>query len=174
MNGDDAGRAELRASLGEFDGRATTILTEAAAKFSSNTTYFDDLIELVGDDDTLIGDGATWLLKRHLEQGQALSAERVAKLVGSIEATASWPAILHCCQSIRFLKITNDQAARLARWIAPNLDHKRPFIRAWSLDGICTIAKQHKSIRTEAERALKKATEDPAASVRARARNIVI
>ncbi len=174
MTNDAAAREGLRASLSEYDGRATTILTEAAARFSSAQTYLDDLVSLLADLEPLVAEGATWLVKHHLENGETLSAGQTKVFVGGTANLTTWGAILQVCQTVRFLAVTPDDANRLAQWLSGHLDHKRPFIRAWSLDALCALARSHDLLRADAERALAKAKNDPAASVRARVRHITL
>lgn len=169
-----AAREGLRASLADYDGRATTILTEAAARFSTGPAYLDDLVSLLGDPEPLVAEAATWLVKYHLEEGAALSPAQTKAVVDGTGQLSTWGSVLQLCQSVRFLAVAPDDAVRLANWISGHLDHKRPFIRAWSLDALCSLARSHHRLRAEAERALTKAKDDPAASVRARVRNITL
>ena len=79
---------------------------------------------------------------------------------------------MHICQSARFLPVDADQALVLAEWLRPLLTAPKPFVRAWSLDAflhVCALLPSHAG---EGRMALEAALNDPAASVRARARNL--
>ncbi|MDJ0952003.1 MAG: hypothetical protein QNJ94_24085 [Alphaproteobacteria bacterium] len=164
--------AGLRERLADYDGRATTLLTEAAAAFGGRPGYLDDLIALAGDAEQFVSDGSTWLIKHHLEKGRALSAAQTSALLAQAGRITGWTAMLHLCQSVRHLIIAEADADALVRWLRPLLAHDRPFLRAWSLDALCSVGEQWPRIATEARDALARASEDRAASVRARARNL--
>lgn len=174
MTNSPTARDKLRASLGEYDGRATTILTEAAAQYASGETYLDELVSLVADPEPLVAEAATWLVKHHLEGDIALTSDQTKVLLSAVGQLTTWGAILHICQLVRFLAVTPGDAIVLSEWLANQLGHKRPFIRAWSVDALCSLARDHDQLRPNAEQALAKAKDDPAASVRARLRNITL
>jgi len=162
----------LRGALAEFDGRAVTLLSEAAVQFESDKHYLKHLVILAQDPEDNISSGATWLIKTHLEAGGDLCASETSRLLERLDAIRDWQAQLHICQSIQFLTPDNDAAEQTRLWLAPLLAHKRPFLRAWALDAICHLASLFPVHQGEATRALEIALCDPAASVRARARNL--
>lgn len=163
---------KLRQLLLNFDGRALTILGEIEAAFGARCDYVDQLLSLAADNVDTVSSGATWLLKSRLEQQGELSAGQTETLILGINAVRDWSAQLHLCQSIRFLTVTEPLAEPLVSWLEPLLAHPRPFLRAWSLDALCHVAKHNARFMTKAQHALETARADPAASVKARARNI--
>lgn len=162
----------LRDDIAAFDGRATTILGEAEARFRARPDYAASLVALAGDAEPAVSSGATWLLKAHLEAGGALAPAETDALTASLRAIAAWDAQLHVCQSVRYLTLSARDAGRLARWLESLLAHERPFLRAWSLDALWRLASRHQRHRRRAEQAFEAAGEDPAASVKARARKL--
>ena len=62
----------LRDALTAFDGKATTILGEAEARFARQPGYLQALIDLAGDGDARVSSGATWLIKARLDAGGRL------------------------------------------------------------------------------------------------------
>lgn len=162
----------LRIALSDFDGKATTLLGEAEAKFGSEPGYVSALIALSADHEGKLSAGATWLIKSALEQKRALSQGEVCALLDTLPDVTDWAAQLHLCQSVQFLSIPESHAASLAKWLDPLLSHERPFLRAWSLDALFRLAETHVQFGPEFDAALDQASDDPAASVRARARNL--
>ncbi|MDJ0979791.1 MAG: hypothetical protein QNI87_14800 [Erythrobacter sp.] len=170
----------LRTMLGAFDGRAMSLLGEAEAAFGGEPGYVDTLVALVPGSQTceagpFVGSGATWLLKSFLEKGGALSAEQTGALISALPQKADgahWSTALHLCQSIRYLDLTVTQGSSIRGWLKPLLTHNRPFVRAWSLDALAHLAKRHEEHRADFAESLRIAGEDPAASVRARARKL--
>jgi len=165
--------ATLRERLAAFDGRATTLLGEAEAALQAEPDYIDALIALVPDGQAFVGSGASWLTKSWLERGGALSAAQTAALITTLpHQQAHWSTHLHLAQSIRFLDLTAAQAAACHTWLTPLVSHTRPFVRAWALDALAHIARHHADHRAAFEAALRAVQQDPAASVRARARRL--
>lgn len=167
-----AAPADLRLSLSAYDGKSVTILSEIAARHRGDDRFVDDLIALAGDAEELIADASTRLIKMQIDEGETLSPAQTSALVRIMPKIQSWQASLHCCQIVGRLKLSPQQAKTLAPWLKTLLAHERPFLRAWSLDGLCALAGFSKDLHKSAETALAKAANDPAASVRARARNI--
>ncbi len=163
---------QLRAELVRFDGKAVSLLSETAARHKANKSFFNDLLTLCADKSPAVADGATWILKAHIDDGGVLTRKETARLVSAAPKTSSWPAQLHICQVIGKLELTASQAQALAKWLKPLLKHERPFLRAWSVDALCAVAVADKALKAIADRALKAAQNDSAASVRARAGNI--
>jgi len=162
----------LRARLSEYDGKATTFLGEAEAQYGDVEGYLDALIELLGDKDGHLANGASWLIKSALEQEKLLTAEQVRALTAQLVSIEDWAAQLHICQSVRHVRVPEESAAKLAQWLDKLLDNKRPFLRAWSLDALSALAIQHSEYAGLFNSALQVAHGDDAASVRARARQL--
>ena len=89
-----------------------------------------------------------------------------------LKTVTAWEAQLHLCQIARHLTVSAKDAGRFATWLEGLLAHKRPFLRAWSLDALCRMALQHERYRTRALQALDAASRDSAASVAARVRRL--
>lgn len=164
---------DLRQRLVDYDGRAVTLLGEAEAALGADPDYLDVLIALVSKTQGHVASGATWLLKSALEKGQSLSGRQVAALCEGLSDQAAWDVQLHICQCIQYLTISGDCAARLVAWLEPLLHHDRPFLRAWSVDALYRISRQHPAYSDRFEQALAVAKQDTAASVRARARKLL-
>ena len=158
--------------LAEFDGRSLSVLGEIEAQFGVHDGYLDDLIALAGDRNGAVSGGSTWLLKAYLERGGESSQSQTAEFAKQLSGITEWSAQLHVCQSVQYLRLDLGAAEILAVWLAPLLTHGRPFVRAWSLDALWRTARQHSAFSRQADAALAAAMLDPAASVRARARNL--
>ena len=154
----------------EFDGRDTEPLERCHDEMSARPDYFDALCAAVGVQQV----AATWLLKRLFEKGYSPDKTETGKHLDRLNVITNWEAQLHVCQSVRYLDLPSSQTEQLADWLAPLLRHKRPFLRAWSLDALVHMSKADKTYRSAAEIALANAEQDEAASVRARARNLAL
>lgn len=164
--------SKLFDALCAYDGKAVTLLSEAQAKYGKDPSFLSEIIKFASSKKTNVSDGATWLIKSNLESGARLSAKYTRNLFKGIAQITSWQAQLHICQIFDYLDIPEDQAPILVDWLTPLLQHKRPFLRAWSMNALQHVAAQHKIFRERADAALTDAENDKAASVRARARNV--
>lgn len=162
----------IREQLHSYDGRSVTMLSELAARHKDAPSFLDSVITLSAAAEDNISDGATWIIKLHVDDGGALSPKQTGALVKNCARITSWSAQLHVCQIIDRLKLSPSQAAALAPWLKPLLSYDRPFLRAWALNALCAVASAHDRFRKQAIDALAEAENDKAASVRARARNI--
>lgn len=158
--------------LRKYDGKAVTILGELEAEYADYPDYLDGLIVLMADRETVVSDGATWLIKSALEKGGRLSPDQAAQFVGHFCALEGWAGKLHVCQTMQYIEIPCDRADTAAQWVTGLLEHDRPFVRAWAIDALCRIAVQHASFRDVASDAVQNGGRDNAASVRARCRKL--
>lgn len=165
-------RGPIREAIDTGQPVAASTLERVSAQFSHRDDYADTLIMLAADATDTVSAAATWLIKHHLEQGRTLSPAQTGKLIENLLAITAWGAQLHVCQSIRFLDIPPNYATTLIAWLRPLRSHQRPFLRAWALDATYEVARQRENAMPEARAAVEAALADPAASVKARARNI--
>ncbi|MBV0913768.1 hypothetical protein [Anianabacter salinae] len=158
--------AQVRASLGAYDGRSPSALAELAVRFHNEPGFLDCIVDLAASEEERVSEGATWILKSALEAGGSLDAARTERLIASLDKVTAWQARLHVCQIVRRLEVPGVDEDRLRAWLLDRLGAERPFLRAWALDALCSLA------GTADDSLLEKMAEDPAASVRARVRNL--
>lgn len=166
---------DTKDALSHYDGKNMTVLSELAVVKSHGDgleIFLDELSLLAGDSNPSIADGATWILYQHMKKGNSISEKQKTNIVNNALKTTSWAAKLHLCQSMRFLLFSNSEVRKLMTFLEPLLCHRRPFLRAWSLDALCHLANQHANLLPMAKEALSNASQDSAGSVRTRARNI--
>ena len=160
----------LRDALGNFDGKAVSMLSEIRARHGGRKDFVSALVSLAADDDAPVSDGATWLIKNLLEDDVRLTASQTEALIDGLDAVTTWQAQLHICQSVQYLEVPSTLAGAFTDWLDPLLRSDRPFLRAWSMDALQQLASHNPTFSGRAAAALDAAREDPAASVRARAR----
>lgn len=162
----------IAAALADFDGKATTIPSEAARRYENHAVYLEALLHLSATGDEPRCGGATWMLKDWLEKGGEVPANLHAQISRLGPELTGWASQLHFCQSIRHIPFDHTQALQLADWLNGLTDAERPFLRAWSIDALVSLAPAGEKVRAMAAKRLVTAVDDPAASVRARARNL--
>lgn len=156
----------------EFDGKTTGSLESACQSAGKSFADFDRLLELAASDDTRLQIAATWAICKLLELGAAMSAGELERFTETAAAQSAWEAQLHISQSIQFLESANLNTGVLAKTLHPWCAAKRPFLRAWAIDAICGLAQHDPELKETARELLTKGESDPAASVRARVRNL--
>lgn len=160
----------LRDALGNFDGKAVSMLSEIRAELGGRKTFVSELVALAADGEATVSDGATWLIKNLLDDGAQLTPSQTEELIDNLDAITTWQAQLHICQSVQNLDVPAQQTGAFADWLTPLLQSERPFLRAWSMDALQNLALQNPELVRHASAALEAARQDSAASVRARAR----
>ena len=114
------------------------------------------------------------MLKDHLAKGHILTRAQTSALVVASKNSkdTGWATCLHLCQCAQYIRFSELDADIFIKFVEPLLAHTRPFVRAWALNAICELARQHMTFLAIANGALQCAETDAAASVQARARNI--
>lgn len=164
--------SDLLQALRAFDGKETSGLSEIRGRLGGSSGFLGDLSAHVGAPEASVSDGATWLIKDCAENGLVPGPLETAAIMERLDAVASWQAALHLCQTAEHFKFSPAEARQFADWASRFLDHKRPFLRAWSMSALQQVAKQAPELAPRAEAALAVAEHDPSASVRARARKV--
>ncbi|MEJ6404244.1 HEAT repeat domain-containing protein [Yoonia sp. 2307UL14-13] len=136
-----------------WDGKTTAELKDVAASLT-----VDDHPTLLSACDAggKTGRAATWVLKSAYESGASIAFPEDV-----LRGNPHWEVALHLLQSVKYA------GARVApESVRPFLDHKKPMVRAWALDAYVLLD------GPDAAKYLRQASNDLAASVRARARNL--
>lgn len=137
-----------------WDGKATGPLRDVAKRLTADD--YAALLQACRSDDELIARAASWVLKAAYEAGSDILFP-----ADVLSGDPHWEVALHLLQSVQHAAV--DFPPEI---IAPYLTHKKPMIRAWALDAYVRLG------ATDADDVLRNAHDDPAASVRARARNL--
>lgn len=165
------GSSDLEKRLLEFDGVSLSPLSEARVELRGTPDFLAELIRFCTDPCATVARGASWMLKEELDAGAALPAPLTQDLVVALPQVSEWSAQLHLCQSMDHLSLDDTQSQDALSWAKGLINPKRPFLRAWSLHARVTLLRQLRDMATaEVERA--EGEKDPAASVRARARQL--
>jgi hypothetical protein len=162
--------AQLDADFAQFDGRALSILSEIHVRYKDMPGYWDDIAARFSAPDDTTQSGATWIWLDHLKTGHPSHVIPAQTIALHLPHISYWSAILHILQGLDKIDLPDDSHSAFHTFIQPNLSHKRPFIRAWALHALCVLAQQNASYTTAAQTALAQARNDPAASVKARAK----
>ncbi len=163
---------ELRLALAEYDGRHTESLEAIRDAGPPTAGTLRAAIDLGADPDQRLAAAATWLLRAWAEAEVRLAPSQVARLARTLPSISGAWARLHVCQTVRSIRVPVAEAEAFADFLEACRVERQPFLRAWAVDGLHRLALQHPRFEPRARVALEEASEDPAASVRARVRRI--
>lgn len=165
----------IAAALADYDGKQVSILESIRDQFDPGPEVLTETIELTDDEDDDVATGATWLLRAYLEGGAELSPELHERLAARLTTVRAPWARLHLCQTMRSLDLPGTSAAAAwAAFLTGAVTSKRPFERAWAVDGLVHLGGHFEAYRDTARDALESALTDPSPSVRARARRLAV
>ena len=159
-------------SLRKFDGKRTSELERLSVLMSRSDDSVAQLLAVAEHDETTVQVGATWILKRWLEEGVPQVEKSAANLVQLLKYSTYWEVRLHLLQMLSSLRIPARSLAGLKKLLSSLLRDDNKFVRAWALSVLAEIADQSEALRHDAISTIHEAENDDSASVRARVRQI--
>ena len=128
------------------------------------------LLDLAASDEPALQVGATWVIKRLAELGDAPTGGQAARTIDLLDRAQAPDAVLHLLQTLPRMEIPADRQARLHRTLNRLIGSRRAFIRAWAYNGLGVLAKGNPDLRKEVEALFDATAERETAAVRARIR----
>jgi len=162
----------LEGDIRAWDAKSLWHITEVFKQHSKSAGFTKTLIELTKQKD--LQKGTTWLLKKYLETGQVLNPQEEEQLFKLSLSLEHWESQLHALQCLSYMTIHAKQKQQLESFLRKSLKSQNKFVRAWAYSGFYELASQHNDYQKEATKLLKYASENEAASIKARVRNIRI
>ncbi len=161
----------LEQEIACWDGKSVNGLEAIYSRYRDSDCFIKDVIELLQNETEQ--QGASWLLKRHLENGNKIEADEIAVIYRHLIELAHWEAKLHILQCIQFMKIAETETKQVELFLRGCLAETNKFIRAWAYNGFYEISVQYPEYKKETEQFFEMAMRDEALSVKARIRNIM-
>lgn len=145
---------DMIASFHAWDGKRVADLRDVAQALQVSDV--PQLLTACHSKDAKIARAASWVLKAAYD-----ARAEIPFPADLLSADPHWEVALHLLQSIQHCAVDLPPET-----VLPYLDHDKPMLRAWALDAYVRLG------GADAAAMLAKASKDPAASVRARARNL--
>ena len=161
----------LELEIGSWDGKSSSDIDAIYTRHCEEDSFVSKMIELSHKVD--LQKGSTWLLKRHLEEGQKLEANKCAVLFKLLPKLKHWESMLHILQCLPYIKIGRAEVKNVEAFIRKCLTDDNKFVRAWAYNGFYEISIQYPEYREETKQFFEMAMRDEAPSVKARIRNIM-
>lgn len=161
----------LKTDIKAWDGKSAIVMGRVYDRHVERPSFLAEVVSVISDES--LQDGATWLLKHHLERESPLDAAQAKEVFQTLPKISNWGAKLHILQSLRWMPIPTRYKKKLEAFLRACLQAENKFVRAWAYSGFYELAKQHPEYRLEAQRLCEQAVNSEAASVKARIRNIL-
>ena len=155
----------LREDIAGWDGKSAEAIGRIYTRHRTDLAFVRNILDYskVGSLEV----GATWLLKRYVEEGGEPDAGAVYGLVPGL---GHWEAKLHVLQCMPRLQVPASQRKTVERFLRDCMADEAKFVRAWAYSGFHAHAAQYPAYRDEARRLLEAALQSEPASVKARIR----
>jgi len=164
-------RAALSEEIVSWDGKSAAALQSTYERHCTEEDFVATVLSHIAD--VQLQRAATWLLKKHLETGNALTAAGCRAIFEALPVQEHWESKLHILQCVPFLDIPEDESAGLERFLEVCLGSDNKFVRAWAYNGFNELSLRFPRYRERVDDMLARAGKSEAASVRARIRNIL-
>ncbi len=165
----------LRQTCAAFDGKDTLPLEALALEHEGDAGYLDSVFAVAeAPTSEMESVAATWLLLRRFRKDAAGASAHAARLVGLLPNAVHPDARLHVIQCLDRAVGGLDAAGRkrLAKALRADLEHERPFVRAWALSVLARLACDTPAIRGWVGEAVEDAEANGKASLKARVRQL--
>ncbi|GAA3932837.1 hypothetical protein [Litoribacillus peritrichatus] len=158
-------------AIRRWNGKSSEDIESLYTALVDQPDFEDRLVSaLAGDEE--IHRGASWLLKHHLEHRHALTDAQVSEVLDQLPLLKNWEAKLHILQCLTYIAVPLEHRNTVEEFVRSCLTEINKFVRAWAYNAMFELACQFPDLQPEVEVMFEAASEDEAASVKARVRNI--
>ncbi len=161
----------IKSEIGQWTSASTKELAEIYDRHCGDSAFSSELLALVGND--LLQRGATWLLKRYLENDNQLTKTQVSALYRQLPTVQLWESKLHVLQCLVFMPILQSEKRHVEMFLRSCLEDTNKFVRAWAYNGFHVLALQYPAYENETRQFFEMAMRDEVPSVKSRIRNIM-
>ncbi len=161
----------IKSKIEKWDGKSVSEIGDIYTYHYHESSFVSEIITLTGMDK--LQKGATWLLKRYLENENELSKSEINSIYKNLGAIEQWESKLHILQSLPFMPIGKLQKNKVEAFLRKCLVDNNKFVRAWAYNGFYELAVQYPEYKKETKQFFEMAMRDEAPSVKSRIRNII-
>ena len=161
----------IQLEIEQWDGKSAKDIGEIYNRHCHDELFISTVIECIGN--SSLQKGATWLLKRHLENKNKLGKVEISEIYKKLEGLEQWESKLQILQCLPFLIIPKSHKKRLELFIRACLMDNNKFVRASAYNGFYELAVQYPEYVEETKKFFEMAMRDEAPSVKSRIRNIM-
>ncbi len=162
---------DIKLEIAQWDGKSANDIGDIYSCYCCDSSFIPTIIDLVAN--VSLQKGATWLLKRHLENKNRLADAEVAEIYDQLKIMEQWESRLHILQCLPFIPIIKPKKKKVESFLRTCLLDNNKFVRAWAYNGFYELAVQYPEYKKEAHQFFEMAMRDEAPSVKSRIRNIL-
>ena len=165
----------LAHDIAQWDSKGATHIKRVYASHYEHPYFHESLIALFPSIEHQ--DGATWLLKHAIDEGdlvpEAIDPKLFKTMFASLDALERWPAQLHALQILSVISIPDANAKQVETFAHQCMSSPKTFVRAWSYTVLFKATQHDPKKHTKAIQQLNDTLDDgkTPASVKARIRN---
>ena len=161
----------LQQEIADWDGKSADDIHLIYSRYFHAPAFISEVLSLIKQ--VPYQKGATWLLKKHLEDEGHLTLQQMGSIYRTLPKFEHWESKLHILQSMPFMPIRKSKVKVVESFLRNCLADQNKFVRAWTYNGFYLLAKQYPEYQAEVDQLLDQAMQNEAASVKARIRNIL-
>lgn len=160
----------LQQAITNWNGKSAADIEAVYHSYQAQSSLLPQLIELLKT--PALQDGASWLLKKHLECSGTLAQKQTDALLAMLPQFQQWQTCLHILQSFEYFTVATKNLQTTELFLRRCLADNNKFVRAWAYHGFYHLQRQYPQYSEEVKSFFAMAINDEAASVKARIRNI--
>ena len=131
----------IKQTLTTWNGKSADDIEAIFDQHHNDPDFLDATTGLLKDLSTQ--KGATWLLKKWLENGSEIKAEHLKRVYGCLPVLQHWESKLHILQCMPYLPINQKEKPKVESFLRGTLTDTNKFVRAWSYNGFYELALRH-------------------------------
>ena len=162
----------IERTLAAYNGKETATLEALLGEGVVDDAAIEHLVDRIPAYDANAEVGATWLLLEALKNGARLNGRTQTAYLEAMSHLKRSESKLHMARAIEFLSLSDEEARTIAEQLQFWTVDKAAFLRAWSVTALVHLGQSHPALKTAADAVLEQEKNDPAASVRARLRQL--
>lgn len=161
----------IEQEINSWDGKSSSDIGAIYSRYACEEGFVANLVVLCGRKE--LEQGATWLLKHHLEHKNTIEDREVSAIYNLASNLEHWQARLHILQSMAYMPVAEADKRKVENFLRDCLMDANKFVRAWAYNGFYELSVQFPEYKSEAKHFFDIAMRDEAPSVKARIRNII-
>ncbi len=161
----------LKQEIEAWDGKSADDIQDIYNRYSQGSTFVSEIIRLAKEQP--LQRGATWLLKRHLENTECLELRAIKNVYQLLPTLEHWETKLHVLQCIQYMPIPRTHKTKVETFLRECLVDNTKFVRAWAYNGFYKLAVQYPEYQEETKHLFVMAMKNEAASIKARIRKVM-
>ena len=161
----------IRQEISSWDGKSAKVIRGIYDRNCHKSSFVSEVLRLVKHQ--TLQKGATWLLKRYLENSGCLEPRAIKEVYQLLPKLEHWETKLLVLQCIPYMPIPKTHKKKVETFLRECLVDDTKFVRAWAYSGLYELAFQYPEYQEETKQLFEMAMREQPASVKARIRKVM-